>query len=86
MELKCKYIKHFLKNIIILKIFNIYYAKPIKFHIHQYHFCSKFHLPQMYPNIYFSSIPETQNIQSSHFHSDTKDNNTSCTDETEPFN
>ena len=65
---------------------NIYYPKPIKFHIHQYHFCSKFHLPQMYPNIYFSSIPETQNIQSSHFHSDTKDNNTSCTDETEPFN
>ena len=40
----------------------------------------------MYPNIYFSSIPETQNIQSSHFHSDTKDNNTSCIDETEPLN
>ena len=65
---------------------NIYYPKPIKFHIHQYHFCSKFHLPQMYPNIYFSSIPETQNVHNSHFHSDTKDNNTSCTDETEPFN
>ena len=40
----------------------------------------------MYPNIYFSSIPETQNIQSSQFHSDTKDNNTSCRDETEPLN
>ena len=85
-ELKCKYIKHFLNNIIILKILNIYYAKPIKFHIHQYHFCSKFHLPQIYANIYFSSIPETQNVHNSHIHSDTKDNNTSCTDETEPFN
>ena len=34
----------------------------------------------------FSSIPETQNVRNSHIHSDTKDNNTSCTDETEPFN
>ena len=40
----------------------------------------------MYPNIYFFSIPETQNIHSIHFHSDTKDNNTSCRDETEPLN
>ena len=40
----------------------------------------------MYLNIYFSSIPETQNVHNTHFHSNTKDDNTSCTDETEPFN
>ena len=44
------------------------------------------HLPQIYANLYFSSIPETQNVRNRHIHSDTKDNNSSCTDETEPFN
>ena len=44
------------------------------------------HLPQIYANLYFSSIPETQNVHNRHIHSDTKDNNSSCTDETEPFN
>ena len=34
----------------------------------------------------FSSIPETQNVHNSHIHSDMKHSNTSCTNETEPFN